>query len=41
MQERERRQALADFLRKRRARLSPTDVGLPARYPSPHTWTAP
>lgn len=30
MQERERRQALADFLRKQRARLSPTDVGLPA-----------
>ncbi|HLJ35162.1 MAG TPA: helix-turn-helix transcriptional regulator [Ktedonobacteraceae bacterium] len=30
MQERERRQALADFLRKQRARLAPTDVGLPA-----------
>ncbi len=30
MQERERRQALADFLRKQRARLSPADVGLPA-----------
>jgi transcriptional regulator with XRE-family HTH domain len=29
MQENERRQALADFLRKRRAYLSPTDVGLP------------
>ncbi|BCL80278.1 transcriptional regulator [Ktedonobacteria bacterium brp13] len=29
MQERERRQTLADFLRQRRARLSPTDVGLP------------
>src|SRR2546421_4226751 len=32
MQEQERRQALADFLRRRRARLSPTDVGLPAGY---------
>ncbi len=30
MQERERRQTLADFLRQRRARLTPTDVGLPA-----------
>src|SRR5437762_6612891 len=30
MDERERRQALADFLRTRRARLSPADVGLPA-----------
>lgn len=29
MNERERRQALADFLRKRRARLSPDEVGLP------------
>src|SRR5216684_1055004 len=29
MQESERRQALADFLRKRRARLSPSEVGLP------------
>jgi len=29
MNERERRQALADFLRKRRARLSPSAVGLP------------
>jgi transcriptional regulator with XRE-family HTH domain len=29
MNERERRQALADFLRKRRARLSPSEVGLP------------
>ena len=29
MHESERRQALADFLRKRRARLSPVDVGLP------------
>src|SRR6266852_9763447 len=29
MQDSERRQALADFLRKRRARLSPADVGLP------------
>src|SRR6266700_4719156 len=29
MDERERRQTLADFLRKRRARLSPADVGLP------------
>lgn len=29
MQERERRQALADFLRRRRASLSPADVGLP------------
>jgi transcriptional regulator with XRE-family HTH domain len=29
MDERERRQALADFLRTRRARLSPADVGLP------------
>src|SRR5215470_4297911 len=31
MEELERRQALADFLRTRRARLQPTDVGLPAR----------
>jgi len=31
MQERERRQALADFLRWRRAALSPTAVGLPSR----------
>jgi len=31
MTERERRQALADFLRTRRARLQPGDVGLPAR----------
>ncbi|SRR5260221_5064428 len=30
MQERERRQTLADFLRQRRARLSPSDVGLPS-----------
>ena len=30
MEEHERRQALADFLRTRRARLSPADVGLPA-----------
>src|SRR6266540_3288779 len=30
MEERERRQALADFLRTRRARLSPAEVGLPA-----------
>jgi transcriptional regulator with XRE-family HTH domain len=29
--ERERRQALADFLRTRRSRLQPSDVGLPAR----------
>lgn len=29
MREKERRQALADFLRQRRARLSPADVGLP------------
>jgi transcriptional regulator with XRE-family HTH domain len=29
MQERERRQALADFLRQRRERLTPADVGLP------------
>ena len=29
MQENERRQALADFLRKRRASLSPDEVGLP------------
>src|SRR5262245_49277053 len=29
MDERDRRQALADFLRARRARLSPADVGLP------------
>src|SRR5258708_13343683 len=29
MHESERRQALADFLRQRRARLSPADVGLP------------
>lgn len=32
MQERERRQALADFLRKQRARLSPIDVGLPPGF---------
>ena len=32
MQEQERRQALADFLRRRRARLSPTDVGLPPGF---------
>ncbi len=31
MDERERRQALAAFLRTRRARLQPTDVGLPSR----------
>src|SRR5690349_16268505 len=31
MDERERRQALAAFLRTRRARLQPTEVGLPAR----------
>jgi transcriptional regulator with XRE-family HTH domain len=31
MEERERRQALAAFLRARRARLSPAEVGLPAR----------
>jgi transcriptional regulator with XRE-family HTH domain len=31
MNEAERRRALADFLRTRRARLKPTDVGLPAR----------
>ncbi len=31
MDERERRQALADFLRTRRARLQPAEVGLPAR----------
>ena len=31
MQERERRQALADFLRWRRTSLSPTAVGLPSR----------
>src|SRR5205809_8038594 len=31
MDERERRQALAAFLRTRRARLQPADVGLPAR----------
>jgi transcriptional regulator with XRE-family HTH domain len=31
MDERERRQALADFLRTRRARLQPSDVGLSAR----------
>ncbi|CAG7600066.1 hypothetical protein PAESOLCIP111_00363 [Paenibacillus solanacearum] len=30
MEDRERRQALADFLKTRRARLSPSDVGLPA-----------
>lgn len=30
MHERERRQALADFLRKQRAHLSPADVGLPS-----------
>lgn len=29
MQERERRQALSDFLRQRRESLSPADVGLP------------
>src|SRR6266571_2301516 len=32
MDETERRQALADFLRTRRARLSPGDVGLPAGF---------
>jgi transcriptional regulator with XRE-family HTH domain len=32
MQESERRQALADFLRKQRARLSPIDVGLPPGF---------
>src|SRR5207253_5875916 len=31
MDEIERRQALADFLRTRRARLQPVDVGLPVR----------
>src|SRR2546421_9468043 len=31
MDEAERRRALADFLRTRRARLKPTDVGLPTR----------
>src|SRR5579884_2461827 len=31
MDERERRLALADFLRSRRARLQPADVGLPER----------
>lgn len=31
MDERERRQALADFLRTRRARLQPVEVGLPSR----------
>src|SRR5579859_4777999 len=31
MDEKERRLALADFLRTRRARLQPSDVGLPAR----------
>jgi transcriptional regulator with XRE-family HTH domain len=31
VEEKERRQALADFLRTRRARLRPSDVGLPAR----------
>jgi hypothetical protein len=31
MEESERRQALADFLRTRRARLSHAEVGLPAR----------
>ncbi len=31
MDETERRQALADFLRTRRARLQPAEVGLPAR----------
>jgi transcriptional regulator with XRE-family HTH domain len=30
MQERERREALADFLRKRRASLAPSDVGMPS-----------
>jgi hypothetical protein len=30
MDERERRQTLANFLRQRRARLSPIDVGLPS-----------
>ncbi|MGH2459195.1 MAG: helix-turn-helix domain-containing protein [Chloroflexota bacterium] len=29
MRERERRQALGDFLRQRRAHLSPSEVGLP------------
>lgn len=29
MQKREQREALADFLRKRRANLSPSEVGLP------------
>ncbi|MDQ2902951.1 MAG: helix-turn-helix transcriptional regulator [Chloroflexota bacterium] len=32
MHESERRQALADFLRKRRARLSPSEVGLPPGF---------
>src|SRR5215471_5199228 len=32
MQEQERRQALADFLRQRRAHLSPTDVDLPPGF---------
>jgi transcriptional regulator with XRE-family HTH domain len=32
MQERERRQALADFLRQRRESLAPTDVGLPPGF---------
>src|SRR5437868_5837754 len=32
MHKSERRQALADFLRQRRARLSPTDVGLPPGF---------
>lgn len=32
MQERERRQALADFLRQRRASLAPADVGLPPGF---------
>src|SRR5258708_29704051 len=31
MDETERRQALADFLRTRRARLQPTELGLPTR----------
>ena len=31
MDETERRQALAAFLRTRRARLQPTDVGLPGK----------
>src|SRR6266700_8027140 len=32
MQKNERREALADFLRKRRASLSPEDVGLPPGF---------